>query len=1031
MLTLQENIGLQIALLNTGRLTLRDTTGSLSRLAALVTLLGTLIVFSTSAQTLPIQTFGVKDGLVSQDILTLYQDSEGFLWAGTPNGISMYDGWTFVNYTAADGLAPGGVRQILEGRTPGPKVMWVLTFRGALDKIINGKVHTVSYDSTTPWAHRVLSLWQDREGIMWAATEDTIATLVNDQLHPVVSGIRMKYGFFVGQGDSVLWIGNQSGLVKYSYATRRFTKIDFGSDSSLEVNCMSPDNEGNLWINLVTAYPYLNEKSLLVQVRGVDVVFRAPIVWSNQITRDDNDNLWLATSAGLRRITTGRESIGAALKITVKNGLSDSDVRSILVDREKNLWLGTQKGGIAKLTNQACFSFTYPSPTSQPYHYSDGAADSNGHIWVISAQGLREFWNEKGAWDQALSLRPEPAGSEEFPVFDFKRARIRRPSSVFCDHQGRLWVGFSDAGITSFGVHRKPGGPSILRPLRSLRSPRDFPAGFPLCFIVDRAGRVWYCVGGPLLLLDPAKAHPLIRSFPFTSVRALVEDNAGNIWAGTFQNGLFCLEADSIATGSFKLQIPAEHPADQNIASIRQTTNGTMVISDEKAGLTIAQGDTVIRRTIADGLPSSIVRTVVEDIRGRFWVGTASGVALLDSLASPVIHPKQDLIAHAVLCSGTTRSGLLWFVTLDGLSVIDPREVETVSPVPPIVFTGLKVNGRESFITKSIELPHDSNTIDIGFAAITFKGQQEIAYRYRLLGAQKDWGAPTKSRSITLAQLAPGDYTFEVQAGRFGGVYTQTPIALRITILPPFWGTWWFRAIALLLMFVAVGGTIRYVEMRKLKRHIEQLESERRLERERARISRDMHDEVGATLTQIVILSEVAKQQASPSSEPGGPVDHIAEKSREVIDSIGEIIWAINPNNDSIEDLVAYLRQFTMQYFRGSSIVCRFTSPESLAPVPLSAEARRNVFLVCKEAMHNVMKHSGATELVLSIRQYQLSLEILIEDNGKGLAQSEATRFGNGLKNMERRMEEIGGSFVIDSGPGRGTRITLTTRTAS
>jgi signal transduction histidine kinase len=260
---------------------------------------------------------------------------------------------------------------------------------------------------------------------------------------------------------------------------------------------------------------------------------------------------------------------------------------------------------------------------------------------------------------------------------------------------------------------------------------------------------------------------------------------------------------------------------------------------------------------------------------------------------------------------------------------------------------------------------------------------------------------------------------------RPGNARTRGPISIRFSILPPWSGTWWFRILALISAFALLGGAMRYIEMRRIQRQFERLQQERELERERARISRDMHDEVGATLTQISILSELAKQQAGFFTGQGGPVDQIADKSREVIDSIGEIVWAINPDYDSIEDLVAYLRQYTLQYFRASSIACRFEAPERLASALLSAEARRNIFLSCKEAMQNVLKHSQAAEVRVRLLQFPERLEIMVEDNGKGVIPRENPQFGNGLKNMERRMREIGGSFLLESKPGDGTRVKL------
>ena len=215
---------------------------------------------------------------------------------------------------------------------------------------------------------------------------------------------------------------------------------------------------------------------------------------------------------------------------------------------------------------------------------------------------------------------------------------------------------------------------------------------------------------------------------------------------------------------------------------------------------------------------------------------------------------------------------------------------------------------------------------------------------------------------------------------------------------------------------------IRYVEMRKLKRRIERLEQERALERERARISQDMHDEVGATLTEIAILSELAKKKPE---EAGKQVQQISDRAAEVIDNIGEIVWALNPKNDSLDNVIAHIRRHAVEYLKLTSIQCRFVVPDPLPAHPLSSEARRNLFLVAKEAIHNVVKHSQATEVAISVGLEKSRLELLVEDNGKGFLIDEQSGFGNGLNNMKKRMEEIRGTFHIDSKPNQGTKVRL------
>jgi len=244
-------------------------------------------------------------------------------------------------------------------------------------------------------------------------------------------------------------------------------------------------------------------------------------------------------------------------------------------------------------------------------------------------------------------------------------------------------------------------------------------------------------------------------------------------------------------------------------------------------------------------------------------------------------------------------------------------------------------------------------------------------------------------------------------------------------VLPHWWRTEWAYALYVLVILGSIVGTIRYVEVKKLKRAIEQLEKDRGLERERTRISQDMHDEVGARLTEIGILSELARKDIKDPRQAELQIQKISQTSREVIANISEIIWAINAKNDLLDDLVAYLRDYTSKYLGTTAIKCTFDIPDEVPTHHLSTEARRNIFLVVKETLHNVVKHSGATEVLLRISFSAQNIEITIEDNGKGFGLDHPSRFSNGLRNMEKRMKDIRGLLTIWSRPGEGTKVTL------
>jgi signal transduction histidine kinase len=265
-----------------------------------------------------------------------------------------------------------------------------------------------------------------------------------------------------------------------------------------------------------------------------------------------------------------------------------------------------------------------------------------------------------------------------------------------------------------------------------------------------------------------------------------------------------------------------------------------------------------------------------------------------------------------------------------------------------------------------------------------------------------------------------------VKGSNNDGVWNEEGTSIAVIITPPFWKTWWFTTLLFVAAAALVGGSIWYVEISRLRRRLRASEQKHALERERLRISRDMHDEVGADLTEIAILSELARQDIQNPAHAEEHMQTVAEKTRKLIDNIGEIIWAINPNNDKLDLLAGYIREFASEYLGMTPISCRFDFPEQIPSLPLSAEVRRNTFLILKEAINNVVKHSGAASVEVGCKLSNHEVEFSVRDDGRGLTREACDQRGNGLRNMKKRAEEINGNLQIESQVGRGTLLRLT-----
>jgi two-component sensor histidine kinase len=315
--------------------------------------------------------------------------------------------------------------------------------------------------------------------------------------------------------------------------------------------------------------------------------------------------------------------------------------------------------------------------------------------------------------------------------------------------------------------------------------------------------------------------------------------------------------------------------------------------------------------------------------------------------------------------------------------------------------------------------------LEFQFSAPTFAAPASVQFRYQLEGYDEDWMEAGAERVATYPRLSPGPYVFKVKACNSEGIWGQSVTSLRLVVTPAVWQTWWFRSSAVAGFTLAVVAIVRYVSFRRLHRQLRLLEAQAALHKERARIAKDIHDDLGSNLTQIALLGELARQDRAEPEKAVARIDTMSSTARQAIKSLDEIVWAVNPRNDTLAHLIDYAGQFALDYLRLAGIRCRLDFPEQAPPHDLSTEVRHNLFLVIKEALNNVAKHARASEVWLRVSVSERGLELQIEDNGCGFAQAPDNALADGLRNMRQRLADIGGEFHIESQPGAGTKIII------
>jgi signal transduction histidine kinase len=334
-----------------------------------------------------------------------------------------------------------------------------------------------------------------------------------------------------------------------------------------------------------------------------------------------------------------------------------------------------------------------------------------------------------------------------------------------------------------------------------------------------------------------------------------------------------------------------------------------------------------------------------------------------------------------------------------------------------------------------LRIPSGAQRFEFRYTAPSFTASEKVRFRYRLKGLEDTWGEEKSERSAPYSYLSPGEYTFQVIACNNDGLWNERGAALTFTVLPAFYQTWWFSGLMVLAGAGAVGAVAYWISRRRLRRRLEQLERQRALERERARIARDIHDDLGASLTRITLLSQSVSAELEGAPQARAEVDQIYQTARDLTRAMDEIVWAVNPKHDTLDSLVNYLGRFAQNFMSTAGIRCRLDAPMEFPHTSVTTEIRHNVFLAFKEALNNVIKHARATEARVILELLADRFTLAVVDNGCGFkserdaavpaADGESTRAasGNGLANMQKRLEEIGGHCKVITAPGEGTRV--------
>lgn len=966
------------------------------------------------AETLPLRTYDVAEGLANSRVTAILQARRGDLWVATWDGVSRFDGYEFTTFNTVDGLPGTLVTSIAEDRRAN---LWFGTFESGLARLIDDpaargdnprKKFAVVHVAADPHADRIGAIAVDASNRLWCATEaglyradldagDTPSfTLVLPGAvvgWPQLLAIEPSGKVWAGDGTWVWEIGDGPPV---HHALPKDAKGDMWNVALARGGGLWVSVGGKLW-RFVPAG----------QGRPRDVWTRLPLTlgavnYVRVLAEDDDGSLWIGTFAGLIRWRDGR-----ATPFTRDQGLPDEKVRALRVDRDGNLWIGMHNGGVAKLPRGGLVNFTT----------HDGLTDRNVLDVVQSADYRLYVATDRGGIDEIEGGRAHPVPGSSPTEFRF--------GLLAQDREGRWWIG------TETGMFVSDGPDLDLRRARKLTADDGLPDpdGLVMGVFRDADGSILVGQGTRALahIQPDGTAAPPIATIPLPEpgtdwlARRVLRDRAGTLWVSSFQS-LGRLRAGKIESLQGSPGLP-----DTQVRTLLQDAKGRVWLGHRNRGLSMtdepeADHPHFKHWGMAEGLSSDTVWALGADDAGRIYAGTSRGLDRLDPQTGRIRHfgPSDGLSGAIINSIVRDDHGRFWIGTNGGISVLDPRrEVDAAMP-PPAYISRVAIAGQDLSLPESgarrlgeLELPWGRNSIAFDWVGVGFESGRGLRYETRLEGADQKWSVPGDARSVNYANLGPGRYTFFVRTVSAAGIAGEEASTVSFRVLPPLWRRRWFIALVAAAT-VGVGFGLNELRVRRLVA----------LERIRRQIATDLHDDVGSGLVQIAVLAEVAKRGAS--DDGAQRLEQVAGLARTLRDAMSDIVWAIDPRRDRLADLARRLRQVSYDLFEAEGVQVTFHAPpdDVLERIELPPDRRRHLYLAAKESLTNVAKHARATAVGVEIVVEGSRLRVVVTDDGRGFERAAETE-GRGLANLERRAAALGGRLKVETQPGKGTTIRL------
>lgn len=1036
-----------------------------------ISLLNTMTVNQTFAQTTKIKfnQIGLEQGLSQSTVYAITQDKKGFLWFGTDDGLNRYDGYSINifkhNPIDSNTVADNTIICLLSDNKGD---LWIGTRRNGVDRYVISKNKFYHYKFSNANSHTISdnsinALYEDSNGNLWLGTKKGL-NLYNrhsDSFYRVyfhLTDTLSSYGIPVisihEDKHHTLWIGTTKGIISlsqdnYKQIVRRIDTNSFKTSGAYHLRIQSinlsgkyirairSDNSGSLWIGTfgtgLKKFDRDNNRNNNIPDNSISSCWPIMGNFISSIFEDSRQYLWIATyDSGL--FVFDRQSNQSKKQL-------DDPVMTMYEDKSGILWIGTYTSGVKFYDPRANRFIQYSEEIINKNEKGNNLITSileasDGKLWVGTYNnGIKIYSTEKednNPRKKISTLRHSTQNSNSISS---------NKVITMCESgDGSIWIGTETDGVNridkNIGYFTRY--KNDVNNINSISSNQ-----ITSLYYDNEENLIWIgFLNGKIDSYEPSLdkfKHYIAKTdniLIINSITTIYRGKKTGIWIGTFEGELNHLnpDNDSFDRINFKPAI-GTGTVKNGIYSLYEDNEGILWIGTYGGGLSRfdMSSDSVKTYTEIDGLSNNVVYGILPDKSGNLWLSTNKGISRFDPKNETFRnYDARDGLQSNEFNQGAysgSSKGELFFGGVNGFNAIFPEKIKENKFIPQVYLTKFTV------FNETIPLPNpipDNYTIDISysqnffsfeFTALNYTAPEKNKYAYVLTGFDKEWHTASASqRYASYTNLDPGNYVLKVIGSNNDGVWNEKGTSVIIIIHPPFWMTWWFRGIIIIFILIITSATIRFFVRKKINERTQLMEREAALERERLRIARDMHDDLGARLTEIRYLTEIKQNNSKDNITV---LEKVSELTKEIISTFNEIVWSVSPQNDTLENLAEFIAQYAVDYLSKVNIRCRLDIPAQIPNIEAPAEIRHNVFLAVKEALNNAIKYSATNEVHIKVGLNDMIASITIQDFGKGFDLSEKNKYGNGLKNMQTRMKNIGGYFQIESQTGSGTKIIL------